>query len=244
MLKLLLTLATLLLNSSAVHAMYGKLVMCNGHSFTGDVRKLENGNYWVSTKIGSIEIEKNEVKYVKIYSTKDPVSESFIGAMKITPGQTGSQNSVRQTGSYDNLISRESSKNNIDPALVKAVIKAESNYNKNDVSSKGACGLMQLMPGTAKLLGVKKIFSPEENIRAGTRFLKYMLDAFDGDIEMGLAAYNAGPSKVKKYGKVPPYKETKNYIVNVIRYYRAYGSSGSITSYTDEKGCLNLYNAK
>jgi soluble lytic murein transglycosylase-like protein len=105
---------------------------------------------------------------------------------------------------------------------------------------------MQLMPRTARMMGVKKIFSPQENIAAGTRFLRYMIDAFDGDLEMGLAAYNAGAGAVKKYGSVPPYRETKNYVDNVFRFYRKYGSytSGKITSYTDEKGCLNIYNER
>ena len=92
-----------------------------------------------------------------------------------------------------------------------------------------------LLPKTARLMGVKKIFSPQENIAAGTRYLRYMIEAFDGDLEMGLAAYNAGAGAVKKYGTVPPYRETKNYIDNVLRFYRRYGSTGKITSYTDEK---------
>jgi hypothetical protein len=243
MLRNILLLSILLASIVNANAMHGKLVLNNGHSVIGDVRELDDGSYWVTTKSSSIRYERDEIKYIKIYSTKDTVSDGFISAMKITPGQ---QNTLKTTGQsgYDNLISRESSKNHIDPALVKAVIKAESNYNKNDISSKGACGLMQLMPETSKNLGVKKIFSPEENIKAGTRFLKYMIDAFDGDIEMGLAAYNAGASTVKRYGKVPPYKETKGYIKNVIRYYRSYGSSGKITSYTDEKGCLNISNGR
>jgi soluble lytic murein transglycosylase-like protein len=227
-----------------VFAMSGKLVLANGHSITGDIRKLSDGGYWLTNKSGSVKYEKNEVKKVTIYSTKDTVSEDFMSSMRITPGAIHSTSANNRTNSYDNLISREAARNNIDPALVKAVIRAESNYNKRDVSSKGACGLMQLMPETARLLGVKSIFSPEENIVAGTRFLSNMIDTFDGNIEMGIAAYNAGPGAVKHYKRIPPFKETENYVKNIFKYYRTYQDFGKINCYTDEKGCLNISNTK
>jgi len=235
----------ILLSSPSVNAlaMSGKIILRNGHTVAGDIRKLEDGGYWVTNKSGSIKYEKNEVGSVKIYSTRDTVTERFLNALRITPGQAAAKTVTTHT-SYDGLISREASKNNIDPELVKAVIKQESNYDKYDVSCKGACGLMQLMPETARLLGVKKIFSPEENIEAGTRFLRNMIDAFDGNVELGLAAYNAGPEAVKRYGCVPPYKETRNYVKNVFKYYRTARGSGKVSSYTDESGCLILFNAK
>jgi hypothetical protein len=225
--------------------MSGKLLLLNGHSVKGDITKTDDGGYWLTTKHGSVKYDKLEIKKVIIYSDRDMVSERFMSSMRITPGTQQSAVSSSDETQYDNLIRREAERNNIDPALVKAVIKAESGYNSRDVSCKGACGLMQLMPKTAKGLGVKKIFSPQENIAAGTRFLRYMIDAFDGDLEMGLAAYNAGAGAVKKYGTVPPYKETKNYVNNVFRFYRRYGNSGrKIASYTDEKGCLTIYNER
>ncbi len=128
----------------------------------------------------------------------------------------------RQTSPYDDYILTASAKNDLDPELVKAVIKQESNFNRHDVSKKGAQGLMQLMPETARLLGVSNSFDPQENIEGGTRYLRLMLENFNGDIIKALAAYNAGPTPVKKYGAVPPYSETQNYVKNVIYFYHTY----------------------
>jgi len=117
------------------------------------------------------------------------------------------------------IIEKYSRENNIDKNLVEAVIKAESNYNKKAVSNAGAQGLMQLMPFTAETLGVKDPFDPEENISGGTKYLKSLINRYNS-VELGLAAYNAGPDAVNKYGGVPPYAETQNYVKKVLEYQR------------------------
>ena len=123
----------------------------------------------------------------------------------------------RKTG-IENLIFNESSKKGLDPHLVKAIIKAESNFNPNAESPKGAMGLMQLMPGTADLLGVENPFNPKQNIKGGTDYLKDLLRVFK-DKDLAIAAYNAGPGAVKKHGGIPPYSETQNYVKKVNEYY-------------------------
>ena len=122
---------------------------------------------------------------------------------------------------YDGLIGLTAREHQLQPALVKAVIAAESNFDPDAVSRKGAQGLMQLMPETAAFLGVADPLQPLENVRGGTRYLRLMIDRY-GDLERALAAYNAGPSAVDRYGGIPPYPETRDYVQRVLTYYRHY----------------------
>jgi soluble lytic murein transglycosylase len=110
----------------------------------------------------------------------------------------------------------------MDEALIRAVIEVESDYNRYAISYAGARGLMQLMPQTMQRLGVRNPWDPEQNIQAGTRYLKGLLDKFSGNTRLALAAYNAGPNNVIKYGDVPPYEQTENYVRKVLHRYRVF----------------------
>jgi soluble lytic murein transglycosylase-like protein len=117
---------------------------------------------------------------------------------------------------YDDLIVEHAQAQGLRADLVRAVVQVESGFNPRAVSTKGAQGLMQLMPATARQLGVRAPFDPVENIRGGTTYLRQLLDRFDGNEELALAAYNAGPLAVDRYGnQVPPYRETRNYVRKV-----------------------------
>jgi hypothetical protein len=120
---------------------------------------------------------------------------------------------------YRHIVHEKASAYNIDPSLVRAVIKTESNWNSRAISRKGAMGLMQLMPSTAADMNVRNPFDPEENIEGGIKYLKYLLDRFNGDLTLALAAYNAGPGAVEKCGYVPPITETRHYVHKVLSLY-------------------------
>jgi soluble lytic murein transglycosylase-like protein len=128
----------------------------------------------------------------------------------------------RNPAEFDQIINSCSTEFGVDRSLVKAVIHAESGYNPNAVSRKGAAGLMQLMPATAQNLKVANSFNPADNIRGGVRYLRFLLDTFKGDVTLALAAYNAGLGNVAKHGGVPPYEETRNYVSKVLNYQKTY----------------------
>lgn len=129
--------------------------------------------------------------------------------------------------SIDEIVAEIAEKFDIDAGLVKAIIKAESNCNPSAVSPKGAQGLMQLMPSTAKDLNVSRPFDPRENIIGGVKYIKGLMASY-GDLRLALAAYNAGPGTVQKYAGIPPYRETMNYVKKVIRYYKEFKQDPSL----------------
>lgn len=130
------------------------------------------------------------------------------------------------TSTYEDLIRSVSDRYSIDPDLIRAVIKVESNFNSSARSNKGAMGLMQLMPETARLHNVPDVYEPSDNIEGGVRHLKMLLARYQGDLELSLAAYNAGIKAVEKYGGIPPFLETRDYVRRVLQYYDAYRGNG------------------
>ena len=140
------------------------------------------------------------------------------GSLALVAPSAGSGGANR----FDPLILRASREYRMSPGLVKAVIHVESKFDPRAISRRGARGLMQLMPATAGELGVHDPFNPWQNIDGGTRYLQQMVERFDGDLRLGLAAYHAGPSRVVQYGGIPPYRTTRQYVDRVLKLYRRY----------------------
>jgi len=219
-----------------------KVLLNNGNTFIGVLQEHTAGRYVFKIKGGEIDFQQIEVKdliptgkTIRVKTIKDVGS---IKIKKITP---------KSITNFDDLIIYYSKKYNLDPALIKAVIKAESDFNQYCVSGKGAKGLMQLMPHTAQCLGVFDVYSPHQNIEGGSRYLAEQLRVF-GDVRLALAAYNAGPEMVKKYNGIPPFRETKSYITNVLTYWQYFAThpisiKKPIYMFTDEKGNIFLSDA-
>jgi soluble lytic murein transglycosylase-like protein len=138
------------------------------------------------------------------------------------------------TDKYDNFISESCRLHGVDFALVKAVIRAESSFDPYAISIKGAEGLMQLMPETSKRLNVANPFNPQQNIAGGVQYLKYLLDRFNADLKLCLAAYNAGETTVTQVNGIPNYRETKKYIAEVLRYYQEYKKKSSQNRFAEQ----------
>lgn len=148
----------------------------------------------------------------KVHFTNIPTGNQFNFYLKEGPS----------SGSVTDMVSHYSRAFGLEEALIKAVIKVESDFDPRAVSSKGAQGLMQLIPSTARELEVRNPFNVEENIRGGSRYLRMMLDQFGGNLDLALAAYNAGPGTVRRHGGVPPYAETRKYVDRVKLYLQKY----------------------
>jgi len=144
----------------------------------------------------------------------------FTNTGDVAPRSTPSLGRRLQPAALEPAVARNAERYGLDTKLVHAVIRAESGYNPNAVSAKGAIGLMQLMPATAKEMKVDDPYDPSANIAGGTRYLRRMLDRFNGSLELALAGYNAGPEAVRRFGGIPPFPETRRYVERVLRDYR------------------------
>jgi soluble lytic murein transglycosylase-like protein len=152
----------------------------------------------------------------------DPVAptavdaDAFSALVAVQPAAEGTDSSAAPPAAIASMIERSAARYGVDPELVRAVIRQESGFDQFATSSSGAQGLMQLMPLTARDLGVSAPYDAGQNIEGGTRLLRTLLDRFGGDARYALAAYNAGPATVERYGGVPPYAETQNYVARVL----------------------------
>ena len=163
-------------------------------------------------------LDKNPL-VVKVMSYQ-PIEEDYTAdeiQHKLTPIP---RNEAEQL--FHPIINKTAIRYQIDPAIIKAIIMAESGYNSRAISQGGAMGLMQLMPETAQELNVEDIFNPKQNIDGGVRYFKQLVNQFSGDLKLALAAYNAGSKAVRHYKGVPPFKETQHYIKKVFEYYQLY----------------------
>jgi soluble lytic murein transglycosylase-like protein len=140
----------------------------------------------------------------------------------------GAQGLPAEAQQYLPQVQQAAARYGVDPALIEAVIQQESGWNPQATSSSGAAGLMQLMPATARGLGVSDPYDPSQSIDAGARYLRGQLDRYDGDVRLALAAYNAGPGAVAQYGGVPPYPETQNYVAAVLQNMQRFGAAAIV----------------
>ena len=156
-----------------------------------------------------------------MHFTNTPTSNQYDYKIYVKERAAVSGN-FQATDKYDHFISDASKEFGVDSRLLKAMIKAESDFDPRAVSKKGAMGLMQIMPENFKMLNLKNPFDPWENIKAGARYFKKLHERFNGKLALTLAAYNAGPTAVDRYKSIPPFQETEEYVRRVLRYYRTF----------------------
>jgi soluble lytic murein transglycosylase-like protein len=196
-------------------------------------RKIWGRAAWLAIAVAAVALSR--AADAQIYVYKDAYGRSFFtdapphdgfapyqSKAALAKRASASSHSPAPPKSFDPAIKRASRQHGVSAALVKAVIAAESGFDPLAQSRRGAQGLMQLMPETAQQLGVDDVYDPWQNIDGGTRYLCEMIDRFPGELELALAAYNAGPEAVRQYQGVPPYAETRGYVKRVLKYYKQY----------------------
>lgn len=151
-----------------------------------------------------------------LHFTNVPTSSNYKIYIREKPDRSLNSDVTRR---YDQIITEAAERHGVSFSLLKAMIKIESDFNPRAISRAGAMGLMQIMPENIKRLKIKDPFDPRENIMGGTRYLKQMIDRFNGKLSLALAAYNAGPNTVERYQRIPPFTETENYVEAVMKYY-------------------------
>lgn len=186
---------------------------------------------------------------LKLQKFGEPIT-IYLPAESSLTGQSRPAVSLDRDGA-EKIIREAADRHNVDPALIRAVIETESHWNPSAISRRGAAGLMQLIPGTAERYGVKDVFNPKQNVDAGARHLRVLLDRYSGNLDLALAAYNAGEGAVDRHRGVPPFRETRDYVLKVTNAYFRPGSghlgnwwtaSRPIYKETDERGRIVFTN--
>jgi soluble lytic murein transglycosylase-like protein len=200
-------------------------VLRNGRSITHLRREQIGENTRLYTVDGYVDVPTAEIASFEVEETPPPQPQETPAqpqqAQPAAPVATAQPVAATNKVDINALVRDASSRRQLDPDFVASVIKAESNFHPRALSPKGAQGLMQLMPGTAAKLGVTNAFDPKANVEAGTAYLSSLLDLYNNDPIKALAAYNAGPERVKQYNGVPPYRETRWYIARIVRDFNA-----------------------
>lgn len=194
---------------------------------------------------------KKIMKQPKPFKSKIFASLGILLLIVLFPLEADAQVEPGQNNKFDKIIKAVAEKYNLEASLIHSIIRTESNYDPHCISSKGALGLMQLMPETARIYGVGNPLEPRDNIEGGVRYLKDLINLYNGRTRFVLAAYNAGQTAVKKYGGIPPYPETRNYIEKVMTSYpKSFIKTGTkVYKYQDSSGrvvftnCYFLYSS-
>jgi len=180
---------------------------------------------------GGLEAVRSQVQGLLLRSISALLEDdSPAAATKATRGGSRPTLGPQSPSSFDELILAAAERHGVDPALVKAVVKVESNFDPTAQSHCGAKGLMQLMDGTAEMLGVSDSYDPEQNVDGGVRFIKFLLDRYDNNETLALAAYNAGPGAVDRHKGIPPFQETQKYVTLVLQARQTYSGGPGVTS--------------
>lgn len=215
-------------------------VLCQPHPSAADIYQYTDDKgviHFSNTSVG------NSKAFKRVRSEPAPQSDGE-AAPQPTVTSYAPRSSSNVQGSYADIIKTACDRHGVDPALVHAIVKVESDFNPTALSRKGAMGLMQLMPQTATDMNVNNSFNPNENIDGGVKYLRYLMDRYEGNLSLALAAYNSGETAVKKWGTVPPFRETQNYVQRILKIYNN-GGHAFTPRYTiymgyDEDGALLL----